>query len=100
MTETDHSDPMELMQSPSQPSQRRSRRYRSSPQLRQRIRSDSSERGKSEVIVDSSLLPRRQVPSPPPAHITGSCSTQPIEKQMPVSLGRRAIAPQPPPPPM
>eukprot|EP00971_Amphidinium_carterae_P201605 4000635-Amphidinium_carterae.1 len=98
--EMDNSDPLGLMQSQSPPSQRRSRRARSSPQLREGIRSVSCERGESEAIVDRSPLPRRQVPPPPPAPIYGSCSTPPIEKQMPGPLGRRVIAPQPPPPPM
>eukprot|EP00971_Amphidinium_carterae_P048262 950603-Amphidinium_carterae.1 len=99
MTETDRSDPMEPLQSPSQPSQRR-RSDRNSTHLSERIRVDSSERGESEATVDSSLLSRRQAPSPQQAYITGSCFSRSKEKQMPVSLGRRVIVPQPPPPPM
>eukprot|EP00971_Amphidinium_carterae_P159710 3166570-Amphidinium_carterae.1 len=88
--EMDNNDPLGLLQSQSPPSQRRSRRARSSPPVRGWVRLVSCERGEStEVSDDRPPSPRRRVPPPPPAPLGGRRNETPVEKQMPVPPVRR-----------
>eukprot|EP00971_Amphidinium_carterae_P203478 4038120-Amphidinium_carterae.1 len=113
-------DPLGLLQSPSPPRARRSRRARSSPPVRRRVRLVSCDRGET-VDTPRSQSPRGRVPPPPrrehdeeslpqsprnrvpppppPPKHAARRDDPPIEKQMPVPVARRVIAPQPPPPP-
>eukprot|EP00971_Amphidinium_carterae_P273663 5431163-Amphidinium_carterae.1 len=92
--ESDHSDLIEFMQSPTQSSQAPSRC--DSASQRARVMEDSDDQSD---VIDRSLRTRRQMPHTPSEHVEG-CSTQTIQRQLPVTPGRRAIVPQPPPPSM
>eukprot|EP00971_Amphidinium_carterae_P064253 1272450-Amphidinium_carterae.1 len=113
-------DPLGLLQSQSPPRARRSRRARSSPPVRRRVRLVSCERGET---LDTPRTPspigrvpppprrdpdeesrpqsprHRVPPPPPPPQHAAQGEPPPIEKQMPIPVAKRAIAPQPPPPP-